>query len=70
MGRHAPGAVVIDPKTGEKRPGRVYDVRLDPGSRDRPKSFEAARRPVSRRRVRAEVDDIVARMVRRGVLAP
>lgn len=59
-----------DPKTGEMRPARVYDVRLDPGSRDRPKSFEAARGKVSKRKVRAEVDVIVERMIRRGVLAP
>lgn len=61
---------MIDPVTKERRPARIYDVRLDPGSRDRPKSYEAARGKVSRRKVRAEVDVIVERMIRRGVLAP
>jgi hypothetical protein len=61
---------MIDPKSGERRPARVYDVRLDHGSRDRPVSYETARANPGRRRIRAEVDEIVERMIRRGVLAP
>lgn len=63
---------MIDPKTGERRPARIYDVRLDPGSRDRPKSFAApyvGNKP-SRAEVQADVDEIVERMIRRGVIAP
>lgn len=61
---------MIDPKTGERRPARIYDVRIDSGSRDRPKSFEAARPMPSRRRIHDEAEEIVQRMIRRGVLAP
>lgn len=61
---------MIDPKTGERRPARTYEVRLDPGSRDRPKSFEAARQMPTRRQIHREADDIVERMIRRGVIAP
>jgi hypothetical protein len=61
---------MIDPKTKERRPARVYDVRLDPGSRDRPKSYQAPRASPGRRRIHREADEIVQRMIRRGVLAP
>lgn len=72
---------MIDPKTGERRPARTYEIRLDPGSRDRPKSFHdiEAGRPVglfglprqrTREELHAEADEIVERMIRRGVLAP
>lgn len=69
--------LMLDPKTGERRPARVYDVRIDSGSRDRPKSFadrplpdKYGRRSISRKEAHAEAEEIVARMVRRGVLAP
>lgn len=61
---------MIDPKTGERRPAKIWDVRLDPGSRDRPKSFECPRSAPTREQTYAEADDIVERMIRRGVLAP
>lgn len=61
---------MIDPVTKERRPARVYDVRLDPGSRDRPKSYEAPRALPSRRKIHEEADEIVERMIRRGILSP
>lgn len=72
---------MIDPKSGERRPAKIWDVRLDHGSRDRPVSYAAPHKTRERRHsfagdkpsraeVLADADEIVERMVRRGVLAP
>lgn len=73
--------MTVDYRTKEIRPRRIYDVRLDPGSRDRPKSLESREsreRPgwcgmtqtPTREEIYDEAEEIVQRMIKRGVLAP